>query len=254
MTHPRRIPIARIAASILLAAFASACARRPLLLEAIRARGGPLHGFVREVETEVHVEFPGLWRLRIAYLMPDHYAWTVFTAGEPDSYLFDGTTQRAFVGTRAVSTEPGSVAPLRSHARLAAVTNLDALLLPGVQVTALPPDAVPPDAVSGLTAVFADDGSRYLLAFDARGLLVHAEGPLSLPPLGSGTVTVRFADFRRARRWRLPFRADYGFAGRPLATERTLSVCPDDPAVTSDAFRTPNALAACTAGRAALGG
>ena len=102
--------------------------------------------------------------------------------------------------------------------------------------------------------VFADDGSRYLLAFDARGLLVHAEGPLSLPPLGSGTVTVRFADFRRARRWRLPFRADYGFAGRPLATERTLSVCPDDPAVTSDAFRTPNALAACTAGRAALGG
>jgi len=121
-------------------------------------------------------------------------------------------------------------------------------------VTALPPDAVPPDAVSGLTAVFADDGSRYLLAFDARGLLVHAEGPLSLPPLGSGTVTVRFADFRRARRWRLPFRADYGFAGRPLATERTLSVCPDDPAVTSDAFRTPDALAACTAGRAALGG
>src|SRR5438094_294315 len=135
VTHPRRIPIARIAASILLAAFASACARRPLLLEAIRARGGPLHAFVREVEAEV-----------------------------------------------------------------------------------------------------------------------HAEGPLSLPPLGSGTVTVRFADFRRARRWRLPFRADYGFAGRPLATERTLSVCPDDPAVTSDAFRTPDALAACTAGRAALGG
>src|SRR5438309_1185325 len=92
--------------------------------------------------------------------------WTVRNppSSEPDSNLFDGTTQRAFVGTRAVSTEPGSVAPLRSHARLAAVTNLDALLLPGVQVTALPPDAVPPDAVSGLTAVFADDGSRYLLA------------------------------------------------------------------------------------------
>jgi hypothetical protein len=241
--------IVRIAASFLLAVVASACAPRPLLREAIRARGGPLHAFVREVETEVHVEFPGLWRLRIAYLVPDHYAWTVFTAGEPDSYLFDGTTQRAFVGTRPVSAEPGSVAPLRSHARFAAVTNLDALLLPGVQVTALPRDAVPPGAVSGLTAVFADDGSRYLLAFDARRRLVRAEGPLSLPPLGSGTVTARYADFRRTRRWWLPYRADYAFAGRSLATERTLSVCPDDPAITADVFRIPGALPGCAAGR-----
>src|SRR5437899_1887670 len=85
VTHPRRIPIARIAASILLAAFASACTRRPLLLEAIRARGGPLHAFVREVETEVHVEFPGLWRLRIASLLPAQHAWIVFTAGQPHS-------------------------------------------------------------------------------------------------------------------------------------------------------------------------
>jgi len=238
--------MARIAASVLLAVFASACAPRPLLHEAIRARGGPLHAFVREVETEVHAEFPGLWRLRVAFLEPDHYAWTVFTAGEPDFYLFDGTTQRAFVGTRAISVEPAAAAPLRTHARFAAVANLDALLLPGVQVTPLPPGALPADAVSGLAAVFADDGSRYVLAFDAHQLLVHAEGPLSLPPLGSGTASVRFADFRRTRRWWLPYRAEYAFAGRPLATEITLSLCPDDPALTPDAFRSPSELPACT--------
>jgi len=239
--------VARIAASVLLAAFVSACGPRPLLREAIRARGGPLHAFVREVETDVHLEFPGRWRLRVAYLEPDHYAWTVFTAGEPDFYLFDGTTQRAFVGTRPISAEPAATAPLRSHARFAAVANLDALLLPGVQVTPLRADALPPEAVNGLTAVFADDGSRYVLAFDTHRLLVHAEGPLSLPPLGSGTVSVRLADFRRTRRWWLPYRAEYAFAGRPLATETTLSLCPDDPALTPDAFRTPNELRACAA-------
>ncbi|HYV57261.1 MAG TPA: hypothetical protein VE911_06945 [Candidatus Nitrosopolaris sp.] len=246
--------IARIAASLLLAAFVSACAPRPLLREAIRARGGPLHAFVREVETEVQVEFPGLWRLRVAYLEPDHYAWTVFTAGEPDFYLFDGTTQRAFVGTRAISVEPASTAPLRSPARFTAAANLDALLLPGVQVTPLPPGALPPEAANGLTAVFADDGSRYVLVFDTRQLLVHAEGPLSLPPLGSGTVSVRFADYRRTRRWWLPYRAEYAFAGRLLATETTLSLCPDDPELTPDAFRSPSALPACTEPRSASPG
>src|SRR5262249_58598493 len=88
-THPRLMTVARIAASILLAAFASACGPRPLLREAIRARGGPLHAFVREVETDVHLEFPGRWRLRVAHLEPDHYAWTVFTAGGPAPSLFD---------------------------------------------------------------------------------------------------------------------------------------------------------------------
>lgn len=209
---------------------------------------------MREVETEVQVEFPGLWRLRVAYLEPDHYAWTVFTAGEPDFYLFDGTTQRAFVGTRAISVEPASTAPLRSPARFTAAANLDALLLPGVQVTPLPPGALPPEAANGLTAVFADDGSRYVLVFDTRQLLVHAEGPLSLPPLGSGTVSVRFADYRRTRRWWLPYRAEYAFAGRLLATETTLSLCPDDPELTPDAFRSPSALPACTEPRSASPG
>ena len=96
-------------------------------------------------------------------------------------------------------------------------------------------------------AHFIDDGSRYRLGFDARDLLVFASGPISLPPVGSGEVVVRFADYRPTRGRLLPFRWDYRFAGQALAEERTLAACVDDPALTPRSFGSPDALPDCHA-------
>jgi hypothetical protein len=177
-------PRARSAAAVVLLALLTGCASRSLVTRAIRARGGSVESFVRESEARVHVGFPGDWSWRTAFLFPDRYAWRIFTAGEPDDYLFDGTVARAFVAGRQVAEEAGVTSALRTHARFVAVTNLDALLLPGVQVAPLPGAELPPGAVEGIAVVLADDGSQYRLAFDARTLLVQAEGPLALPPVG----------------------------------------------------------------------
>ncbi len=239
----------RRAAALLLLALASACAPRPLVARAIRARGGPLRSVVRRVEAEVYAGFPGTWRWRAAFLVPDRYAWTILTTREPDHYLFDGTVVRAFVGDVEVAADADAAAPLRTHARFTAVTDLDALLQPGVQVAAAAADRVPPGAVAALEVRFPDDGSRYLLGFDRRDLLVTAAGPLALPPLGRGTISARFADFRRAGSWLLPWTTDYTFDGAPLATEHTLAACPDDPALTPESFRRPAAIPDCAAPR-----
>jgi hypothetical protein len=222
---------------------ATGCTPRPLLERAIRARGGPLDAVVRRVEAEVHAGFPGRWRWRTAFLAPDRYAWTIFTTGEPDHYLFDGTTTRAFVGRRPVVVHDGG--PLRTHARFVAVTNLDTLRLPGVQVAPLPREELLPGAAAGLAAVFADDGSRYRLGFDDRALLVWVAGPVALPPLGEGELVARFTDLRRVHRFLLPFRTVYIFGSRPLAEEHALAVCPADPRLTERAFREPAALPDC---------
>jgi hypothetical protein len=235
----------RRTAVLLLLALASACAPRPLVARAIRARGGPLHGLVRWVDAEVYAGFPGTWRWRAAFLVPDHYAWTILTTREPDHNLFDGTVVRAFVGDLEVAADADATAPLRTHARFTAVAALDALLQPGVQVAPAAADRVPPGAVAALDVHFPDDGSRYLLGFDRRDLLVSAEGPLALPPLGRGTVSARFADFRRTGTWLLPWTTDYAFDGAPLATERTVTACPDDPALTPESFRRPAAIPDC---------
>src|SRR5262245_29026400 len=92
--------IVRAAALVVLA---SACTSRPLVARAIHARGGPLRGIVREVEADVYAGFPGTWRWRTAFLLPTSYAWSIYTAGAPDHYLFDGGAARAFVGDREVS-------------------------------------------------------------------------------------------------------------------------------------------------------
>ena len=92
---------------------------------------------MRQSEVRVERSFSGTWRWRQVYLVPDHYAWTIHTAGEPDHYLFDGATTRAFVGDAEVSATPGAVSPLRTHVRFTAVVNLDALALPGVTLNAL---------------------------------------------------------------------------------------------------------------------
>src|SRR5690349_22255225 len=115
-------------------ALASACTPRPVLDRAIAARGGPLHALVRETRADVQAGFPGRWHVRIALLVPDHYALTVVTATEANHYIFDGTAMRAFVGARPVAVERSRTSPLRTHARFTAVVNLDALRMPGASV------------------------------------------------------------------------------------------------------------------------
>jgi hypothetical protein len=203
---------------------------------------------VREVEADVRVGFPGTWRWRVAFLLPAHYAWTIHTTGEPDHYLFDGLAARAFVGTREVAEDRSATNPLRTQARFTAVVNLDALLLPGVRLAPLERAALPPDAIEGLAVVLADDGAQYRLGFDARTRVVHAEGPIALPPLGAGQLVARFGDFRKTGRWVLAYRTEYMLGGQPLASERTIAVCPEPRDLAPEAFRTPSAVPDCSPG------
>jgi hypothetical protein len=220
------------------------CAPRPLLERAIRARG-PLAGVVRTAEATVVAGFPGTFRWRSAYHLPDRWAWTLFTGGEPNHYAFDGRVARAFVGRREVAADAGPDAALRSHARLMTVVHLDALRLPGVVVAPLPPGELPPGATAGLAVVLPDDGARYRLGFDADLLLVSADGPIALPPFGTGSVSIRFTDFRLVAGRRLHFHARYTFRDAPLAEERTLAVCPDPPGLDAAAFAVPATLPDC---------
>lgn len=233
----------RAALGLLL--LAVGCAPHALVPRAIHARGGALSTLVREVEVRVHVGFPDTWRWQTAFLVPDHYAWTIFTTGAPDHYLFDGTIVRAFVDEREVSADASRGAPLRTHARFAAVTNLDALLLPAVRVTSLSPAELPSGVSAGVAATFLDDGSRFLLGVDDRNLVVWAAGPVNFEPFDAGEVTARFTDFRPTGRWMLPYRTAYALAGRPLADERVLAACAGEPPLTTEMFRRPGLIPAC---------
>ena len=200
---------------------------------------------MREVQADVTRVFPGTWRWRTAFMLPDRYAWTIQTATEPDHYLFDGAVVRAFIGTRLVAVDSAPHAPLRGQARLEAVVGLDALELPGVRVAPLPASELPPGTRAGLVVVFADDGASYRVAFDRRDRLVWATGPASLPPLGEGAIVARFGDFRRAGGVRLPFRISYALNGEPLAEARVVAVCPNDPRLGAASFQAPELVPDC---------
>ena len=199
---------------------------------------------MRDVETQVYAGFPDTWRWQTAFLAPDRYAWTIETTGAPDRYAFDGTVVRAFIDDREVSTDASPSAPLRTHARFTAVTNLDALLLPAVRLSSLAPADLPPGVVAGVAATFVDDGSRYLVGVDDRSLVVWASGPVSFAPFEGGEVTARFTDFRPAGRWIVPYRTAYALAGRPLADEHVLAACPGAP-LTAEMFRSSGLIPSC---------
>jgi len=230
---------------------ATACARRPLLDRAVRARGGALHSVVRAAEADVLAPFAaGHWTWRTLFAPPDRYAWSIDTLGEPNHYLFDGEVTRLFIGRREVSAGAGWNPPLRAIARYVAVVNLDALFLPAVTVAPLTEGDAPPGVVDGLLVTFADDGARYRLGFDAQTLLVWAAGPVTLPPLGDGELVARFADFRQRHGRILAFRTAYLFRGSALAEERTLAACPNVE-VDEAAFRDPMRIPPCGTGASA---
>ena len=178
------------------------------------------------------------------FLLPDRYAWTIYTTDQPDYYVFDAGITSSFIGGRLLSRERGPT-PLRSHARFAAVQDLDTLLLPGVTLTPLAPADRPAGTAVGATAVFADDGARYRLGFDDEGQLVVVEGPLELPPFGNGVVEARVTEFRRMGGMTLPARVAYRMGDQPFADERTLAACPNPAALDVAAFAAPERLPQC---------
>ncbi len=233
------------AAVILAVVTFGGCTPRPLLERAIRARGGSLQTLVRQGETRVHQGIPGTWQWRTAFLGPDRFAVTIVTADEPYHYLFDGRVVRAFIGDRAVSADPDRAAPLRTEVRFTAVVNLDVLRLPGYRVVPLAAAELLPGATEGLAAVSLEDGARYRLGFDDRGLLAWATGTLDLRPVGRGEVIARFGDFRRVKGLVLPFRTTYAFGDTALAEEEALAVCPNLPGDAEAWFQAPRAVPEC---------
>lgn len=220
------------------------CALRPPVERAIAARGGEIHGLVLDAEADVHVGTPGRWEYTRAFLSPERYGWRIFTTAEPLTTLFDGTIVRSFVGTGEVSADTAESAPLRSHARWTAVVTLEALRQADLAIEPLPSAALPAGAREGLIVTFPD-GSVYRLGFDADMLLIWAQGPLDLSPLGSGRVTAEFSDFRRTAGLRLPFAATYWMDDLRLADETIRAACVDPADLTPASFTDPDQLPTC---------
>src|SRR4051795_1179737 len=100
---------------------------RPLLERAIAARGGPLTSLSRDVEAEVFVGFPGSWRWRFDYRVPDSLRWTLETYGDQQSVSYDGHTVQFYLGSARIAPAPAALGDFRSQVRWLAVTSLDAL-------------------------------------------------------------------------------------------------------------------------------
>jgi hypothetical protein len=214
-----------------MAMLITACMRGP---NVDRARGQGA-SVIRQVRTQVYAGFPGTWRFRMTLLAPDTYAWTIYTSGQPDHYVFDGATARTFVNGQEVAAELAADAPLRSHARFMAVATLDALAVPGVTSAA---------DHDGLAITFPD-GARYRAVLDRAGRVIAASGPLDLSPFANDDVTATFDDYRDVGGRPVPYKVHYELRGAPLADETLLSACVDDPRVTSAVFTRPDLIPEC---------
>ena len=199
---------------------------------------------VIRAEAQVHAGAPGRWQWTRAFLVPDLYAWKIVTAAEPHYHLYDGATARSFIGSAEVSSDASANAPLRLHTRWTAVTNLDALRAGGVVLAPLPASDLPARAAEGLV-VTLPDGTRYRLAFDARTLLVWAQGPLDFSPVAKGDAIARFGDHRRTGGLLLPFSTSYAIGDLRLADETALAICVDPPDLTPESFTDPAQLPEC---------
>jgi hypothetical protein len=224
---------------------AGCATQRPVLDEAIRARGGVLPGLVRSSEAQVQVGFPGTWRWRTVVAPPDRYAWSVETTGEPTQYLFDGRVARAFVGTALTAEDASPTSAIRSHARFMNVMLLDGLDAPDVRVRELPPAELPSGSVSGLEVTFPDTSDRYVIGLDAARLVVSVEGPVLLPPFERQHVRAVLDDQRHVGRYTIAYHTRWTADGKPLAEERTLEACVLSRTPPSAAFARPDALPRC---------
>ena len=72
-----------------------------------------------------------------------------------------------------------------------------------------------------------------------------ATGPIEMPDVGRSEVTARYDDFRLVGGLWLPFRTTYEINARPLAVERAIHVCPNEPGLGSASFQSPEGLPAC---------
>jgi hypothetical protein len=243
-TWRRRASVGRFLPSLVFA-LAAGCLPGTMLDQAIRARGGPLGGLVRESDAQVSLAFPGPWQWRTVFAPPDRYAWTVYTTGEPTHYVFDGRVVRAFVGSALVSEDASTGAALRSHARFMGALQLDGLRAPGVRLRELSAAERPRDTATALEATFADTGDRYVIGLDPQRLVCSVEGPIELPPFGRGTLRVVQSDHRRIGAYRIPHRATWTLDGAPLADEHTRRACALSRALPASSFATPATLPRC---------
>lgn len=173
----------------------------------------------------------------MAFLAPDHYRFTLLTAGRDQHYVYDGETLRAFIGDAEISSTTGSDArAFASHARWMAVISLAPLRgVQGLEIEEIPPVESALPAGRRLSVRFAD-GDRYRLSFDAAGHLALARGPIVIPGIGEGELVARFVDYRRVGSFELPFGTRYSLGGEPLFDERVTRFVPQDPSLEEASF------------------
>ncbi len=90
----------------------------------------------------------------------------------------------------------------------------------------------------GVSARWLADGSTTLLWFDARDLLVAAEGEIALPPVGAAACARSSATSATSEAYTLPFSGRYLLDGRPLMDETIRQWVPADPELTPAWFAT----------------
>jgi hypothetical protein len=225
-----------LAAACIVLVACSACSNA-LIDRAIRARGGEMQSLERQVDATVYKEFPGEWTWEMAYREPDLFRWTLQVAGEDQSYVYDGSKVTLYLGSAALPVDPAAEMSFRSQARFIAVTMLDDVAHEReARITETPATEVPKDAARGLRVRFPADGTVYDLFFDASDLLVAASGPVSMPPVGGGTLRAEYSDFRPVAGYTLPFRVRYTLNGEPLAEERVKQLVPNSPDLTTASF------------------
>jgi hypothetical protein len=241
---------------VLALALAAACTSRPhrvppvedggaaraVVERAIAARGGPIAGLVRESDVQVALGFPGGWHWRTVTAPPERYAWTIATNDQPHHYLFDGRVARAFVGDALVSEEPSTASPLATHARFAAVADLDVLRTPAAEVTLA---AASPSGATTLIVVFPDRGDRYEVSLGADDLVARVSGPIDLSPIARGQLVATYDDHRPVAARRIARHIHYDLAGTQLADERVTAACILTTPPGQAAFATPATIPTC---------
>jgi hypothetical protein len=220
-----------LAAHVLSVAGCSAPPARSLLERAIEARGGPIPRIERASEATVYQGVPGHWRWRIAFEPPETMRFTLETSGEEQHWVTDGRAASTYFGDRLVASEPLAGSEPFTIVRWAALLHLDALRDPArFSVRELASHELPEGRASGLEVeAVAGPAARYRLFFDSALRPVEADGPLSIPAVGSGRAHALFSDFRRTGGRLLPFHASYTLDGEPLLEERVVDLRLDGP-------------------------